>query len=69
MDDSLSTKIRFEEAFHNYLECLKILPHKKTECERIIKTYHYISELKNKDNLSIDIISEKTQINNSIKKY
>ena len=47
MDESLSSKIRFEKAYHSYLECLKTPPEKKPECIDIIRTYHYLLEKQN----------------------
>jgi len=48
MDESLSTKIRFEEAYEGYLECLKIPSNKKLDCKEIIRQYHYLAEEKKK---------------------
>jgi len=47
MDESLSAKIRFEKAYHDYLECLRTPPEKKPECIHIIRTYHYLIENQN----------------------
>lgn len=47
MDESLSTKIRYEEAYQEYIKCLTKSPEKNPECIEIIKRYHYLLEIKN----------------------
>ena len=44
---SLTDKIRLENIYENYLECLATKIEKKPECKDIIKTYHYLSEKQN----------------------
>jgi hypothetical protein len=41
---SLTDKIRFENIYENYLECLATTREKKPECKDIIKTFHYLLE-------------------------
>ena len=57
MDESLSTKIRFEKIYHDYLECLITPPEKKPECIDIIRTYHSIIS---KVSTDIDLTSTPT---------
>ena len=41
---SLSSKIKFEKAYIEYLDCLKKSPEKNPECIDIIKKYHLLAE-------------------------
>jgi hypothetical protein len=66
MDQSLSTKIRFEEAYQGYLDCLKKPPQKNPECKEIIKRYHYLLEKHHTNNI---IMNHSIHTNVSNNKY
>jgi hypothetical protein len=57
MDESLSSKIRFEKAYHDYLECLKKSPEKNPECIKIIKNYHILLAIHSHD-IKSNIVDE-----------
>jgi hypothetical protein len=69
---SLSSKIKFEKAYIDYLDCLKKSPEKNPECIDIIKRYHYLLGEKDynyKQHITPNTNSqnEKTVVNDSIR--